>query len=112
MIGTIPPGVVVPLHSHDDPETFIPISGQIQGLAYRSDDDFEWVTVQTGDIFHVPSGAKHGFKNTRQQPAALIRGAGASSSPRLTRRTVLPALSHVGYSTADAAPEPFREASA
>ena len=71
MIGTIPPGVVVPLHSHDDSETFIPISGQVLGLAYRSDDDFEWVTVQTGDIFHVPSGAKHGFKNTRPEPAVM-----------------------------------------
>ena len=71
MIGTIPPGVAVPLHSHDDPETFIPISGQVLGLAYRSDDDFEWVAVQPGDIFHVPSGAKHGFKNTTQESAVM-----------------------------------------
>ncbi len=33
MRGTIPPGVTVPLHSHADPETFIQISGEIEGLS-------------------------------------------------------------------------------
>jgi hypothetical protein len=30
--GTIPPGVAVPLHSHDDPEAFFVVSGPQQAL--------------------------------------------------------------------------------
>jgi len=71
MIGTIPPGVVVPIHSHDEPETFIPISGRILGLAYRSDEDFDWVTIEAGKAFHVPPGAKHGFRNPGQESAVM-----------------------------------------
>lgn len=71
MIGTIPPGVVVPLHSHADPETFLPISGEIEGLAYRSDRDFEWLRITAGNTFHVPPGAKHAFKNVGQHPAVM-----------------------------------------
>ncbi|MER8671192.1 hypothetical protein NKH45_29175 [Mesorhizobium sp. M1156] len=33
MRGTVPPGVVVPLHSHADPETFIQIPGEVEGLS-------------------------------------------------------------------------------
>lgn len=71
MIGTVPPGVVVPLHSHADPETFIPIAGEVQALTYRSEQDFEWLRVGPGDVFHVPPDAKHGFRNVGQQPAVM-----------------------------------------
>jgi mannose-6-phosphate isomerase-like protein (cupin superfamily) len=71
MIGMVPTGVVVPLHSHADPETFIPISGEVEGLSYRSDQDFEWLRVGPGNVFQVPSGAKHGFRNVRNEPAVM-----------------------------------------
>ncbi len=71
LIGTIPPGVVVPLHSHTDPETFVVMSGEIEGLAYRSDKAFEWLRVRPGDVFDVPPGAKHGFRNVREEPAVM-----------------------------------------
>src|SRR5687768_4585812 len=71
MIGTVPTGVVVPLHSHADPETFIPISGEVEGLSYRSNQDFEWLRVRPGNVFHVPSGAKHGFRNAGTEPAVM-----------------------------------------
>jgi hypothetical protein len=32
MRGTIPAGVSVPLHSHADPETFLMLSGSVDGL--------------------------------------------------------------------------------
>jgi hypothetical protein len=32
MRGTVPPGVVIPLRSHPDPETFVQIAGDIEGL--------------------------------------------------------------------------------
>jgi quercetin dioxygenase-like cupin family protein len=68
MRGTIPPGGIVPLHSHADPETFILISGKQEGLVY-SGDAFEWVWIGPGDVFHVPSGAKHAFRNLSREPA-------------------------------------------
>jgi hypothetical protein len=71
MRGTIPPGVAVPLHSHADPETFLLVSGSVQGLAFRGD-DFEWITITAGDVFHVPDGAKHGFRNDGDEDAVMM----------------------------------------
>ncbi|RUU96013.1 cupin domain-containing protein [Mesorhizobium sp. M6A.T.Cr.TU.017.01.1.1] len=71
MRGTIPPGVTVPLHSHADPETFIQISGEIEGLS-QSQKGFVWVSIRPGDIFHVPGGAKHAFRNLSTEAAVMI----------------------------------------
>ena len=71
MRGTIPAGVAVPLHSHADPETFLPLSGTVQGLIYP-DEDFSWVEIGPGDIFHVPAGARHAFRNTGDDEAMMI----------------------------------------
>jgi quercetin dioxygenase-like cupin family protein len=71
MRGTIPPGVVVPMHSHPEPETFIQESGDVDGLSVR-DDGSEWVRIARGDIFHVPGGVKHGFRNCGSVPAVAI----------------------------------------
>src|SRR4051812_42587270 len=53
MRRTIPPGATIPLHSHDDPETFIAISGEAEGLI-QSADETRWTWIRAGDIFHVP----------------------------------------------------------
>jgi quercetin dioxygenase-like cupin family protein len=71
MRGTIPPGVPVPLHSHRDPETFLMISGEVEGLA-ESDGGFKWVRIRPGDVFHVPGEAKHAFRNETGAPAVMI----------------------------------------
>jgi quercetin dioxygenase-like cupin family protein len=71
MRGAIPPGMVVPLHSHPDPETFILVSGAMEGLA-QGDEGHRWIGIQTGGIFHVPSGAKHAFRNPGDQPAVAL----------------------------------------
>jgi quercetin dioxygenase-like cupin family protein len=70
MRGTIPPGVVIPLHSHSDPETFIAGSGEVDGLIDR-DGVFEWVGITPGDIFHIPGGTKHAFRNRSRAPAEV-----------------------------------------
>ena len=62
MRGTIPPGISIPLHSHPDPETFLMISGTVEGLICR-DHDFNWTRINAGDIFHVPGNAKHAWRN-------------------------------------------------
>src|SRR5262249_6251441 len=49
-IATMPPGVVVPLHSHADRETFYILSGEMQGY---DGDAAAWRTLRAGDIFDV-----------------------------------------------------------
>jgi quercetin dioxygenase-like cupin family protein len=60
--GTIPPGGVVPLHSHGDPETFLALAGDVEGLIVRETEP-TWVQVAPGDVFHVPGDAKHAWRN-------------------------------------------------
>jgi quercetin dioxygenase-like cupin family protein len=71
MRGTIPSGVSVPLHSHADPETFLQVSGEVEALV-ETEDNFEWVRIRPGDVFHVPGGAKHAFRNHGQEPAVMM----------------------------------------
>ena len=71
MRGTIPPGMVVPLHSHADPETFFMVSGELEGLSYDAT-DLRWITIAPGGIFNVPSNAKHAFRNNGREPAVTI----------------------------------------
>ncbi len=71
MRGTIPPGVVVPMHAHADPETFVVVSGEAEGLSVAGE-DFAWIRIRPGDIFHVPGGAKHAWRNPTPGPAAMF----------------------------------------
>ena len=70
MRGTIPPGGAVAMHSHADPETFMAISGLVEALVCEGD-DFKWVRINPGDIFHVPGNARHGFRNPGRQCAVM-----------------------------------------
>jgi quercetin dioxygenase-like cupin family protein len=56
--GTIPAGGFVPLHSHPDPETFIGGEGELFGF-----DGEAWVRVGAGQVFHVPGGTPHAWRN-------------------------------------------------
>jgi quercetin dioxygenase-like cupin family protein len=76
MRGVIPAGVAVPLHSHPDPETFLALSGAVEGLTGE-----DWVTIEPGAVFHVPAGARHAFRNRSSEPAVSI----VVSSARLGR---------------------------
>jgi|RhiMetdeSRZDD1v2_1073273.scaffolds.fasta_scaffold16810_4 quercetin dioxygenase-like cupin family protein len=71
MLGTIPPGVFVPLHSHADPETFLVLSGEAEALVWSAEGP-TWVPVRTGDFFHVPGGAPHAFRNPSRAPVAMV----------------------------------------
>ena len=67
MRGTIPPGATVPIHSHEDTETFLMIGGEIEGL---SDDG--WFTLRSGDVHHVPGHVKHAWRNRTPAPAVMF----------------------------------------
>jgi quercetin dioxygenase-like cupin family protein len=42
ILGTIPPGVSIPLHSHADVESFFMLSGTVQVLSYV-EENFKWL---------------------------------------------------------------------
>jgi quercetin dioxygenase-like cupin family protein len=62
--GTIPPGGVVPLHSHADPETFLMVEGEMQGFR-----DGRWELVEAGDVVHIPGNERHAWRNVSRRPA-------------------------------------------
>lgn len=78
--GVIPSGIVVPLHSHADPETYFPVSGVAEALAERAG-GLSWVQIGPGDVFHVPGNAKHAFRNRSAEPAVMF----IVTTPRMGR---------------------------
>jgi quercetin dioxygenase-like cupin family protein len=69
--GTIPPGVIISLHSHADPETFFLISGEMEGLS-QSVRHSTWLRIAPGQVFHVPGNARHAIRNLSNEPATMI----------------------------------------
>jgi quercetin dioxygenase-like cupin family protein len=66
MRGSIPPGGIVPLHSHADPETFLMTAGEIEGHLGG-----EWSRLVAGDVRHVPGHARHAWQNVSRGPAEM-----------------------------------------
>lgn len=64
---TLPPGAIVPLHSHADRETFYVLSGNPSSL--RGD---QWTELGPGDIIDVRDGIKHAWKNASQEPVSML----------------------------------------
>jgi quercetin dioxygenase-like cupin family protein len=62
-----PHGVVVPLHSHADRETFYMLDGQLEGLTPRG-----WQTLGRGQVFDVPANAHHAWRNRSGSSASLL----------------------------------------
>jgi len=68
MRGVLPPGVTVPLHSHDDAEDFYIVAGSQQVLVQEAD-GFQWRDAQAGDYVRVPGGTPHAHRNVSDEPA-------------------------------------------
>ena len=62
-----PSGAVVPVHSHEDRETFYVISGELEGW-----DGGEWKTLRGSDVFEVPGHRRHAFRNRSGQDAVAL----------------------------------------
>ncbi len=65
--SVFPAGVIVPVHSHTDRETFYILAGELQGL--RQD---RWMTLTAGDVLDIPGGIKHAFRNVSNAPVSLL----------------------------------------
>ncbi|WP_277679299.1 cupin domain-containing protein [Gracilibacillus dipsosauri] len=70
MKGELPPGGMVPLHSHGDSEDFIVLSGEIEALK-KDTHGHEWIKAKTGDYIHIPGNSQHAWRNVSSKPAVL-----------------------------------------
>ncbi len=71
MLGTVPPGAVIPLHSHADPEIFYVIEGSIE--AYQATGtSSEWQTATAGDTVSVAGDVKHALRNISLSPTKCL----------------------------------------
>jgi quercetin dioxygenase-like cupin family protein len=68
MRGVVPPGVVVPLHSHDDDEDFLILAGTQQVLVEDAH-GLQWHELHAGDYVHIPGGRQHAHRNVSDEPA-------------------------------------------
>src|SRR3984893_2528623 len=68
--GTMPPGVVVPLHRHEEPELLYVLEGSLE--VYRSGGPSGgWMAARVRDIVVIPSNVKHALRNGSSVPATL-----------------------------------------
>lgn len=67
ILCSLPPGVVVPLHSHSDRETFYVISGTPD--AFVGD---HWETLGPGDVFDAQDGIRHAWRNASGTAVSIL----------------------------------------
>jgi quercetin dioxygenase-like cupin family protein len=67
ILSVVGPGVIVPLHSHEDRETMIMMSGQAD--AYL---DGEWTSLSAGDHIDIGSQLPHAWRNVSDEPAEIM----------------------------------------
>ena len=67
MRGTVPSGVVIPLHSHADPEIFYVLNGSLEVFQAEG-----WQTVTAGEVVSIPGNVRHAVRNTSPSPITLI----------------------------------------
>ena len=65
--ATMPAGLIVPLHSHADRESFYVLSGEMN-LYY----DNSWRLLKHGDFVDVTTNIKHAWRNASNSSASLL----------------------------------------
>ena len=69
--GTLPREVIVPLHSHAEPEMFYVLEGSLE--VFRSNDGKTgWTTARVGEVVTIPGTIKHALRNSSSRAVALI----------------------------------------
>ena len=71
MRGTVPPGVVIPLHSHADPEIFYVLDGSLE-VFQAEGPSAGWQTVNAGEVVSIPGNVRHALRNTSPSPITSI----------------------------------------
>jgi quercetin dioxygenase-like cupin family protein len=68
MLGVVPPGVTVPLHSHGDAEDFYIVDGTPQVLMHGNH-GLQRRDAHAGDYVRVRGGTPHAHRNISDKPA-------------------------------------------
>ena len=69
--GTLAPGVVIPLHSHSEPEVLYVLEGSLE--VYRESGEAPgWPTTQPGGVLAIPGNVKHALRNTSSTPTTVL----------------------------------------
>ena len=71
MRGTIPLGVVIPLHSHADPEIFYVLNGSLE-VFQAGGPSAGWRTVNAAEVVSIPGNVRHALRNTSPSPMTSI----------------------------------------
>jgi quercetin dioxygenase-like cupin family protein len=69
--GTLPPGIVVPLHSHPEPEVFYVLEGALE-VYQESGAQQGWSTLRPGNVLAIRGDVKHALRNTSSSPATTV----------------------------------------
>ena len=69
--GILPPGVVIPLHSHAEPEVFYVLEGSLE--VYRESGQPQgWSTPRPAGVVAIPGNVKHALRNTSSTPTTVL----------------------------------------
>jgi quercetin dioxygenase-like cupin family protein len=71
LIGVIPKGGFIPIHSHEGIECLFMLSGQ-QEVVVEEEGELRWIVCNAGEFIQVPSGVKHGVLNRSTKPASSL----------------------------------------
>ena len=71
MRGTVPPGVVIPLHSHADPEIFYVLDGSLE-VFQAEGPSAGWQTVNASEVVSIPGNVRHALRNTSPRTITSI----------------------------------------
>jgi quercetin dioxygenase-like cupin family protein len=71
MRGTIPPEVVIPLHSHADPEIFYVLNGSLE-VFQAEGPSAGWKTVNAAEVVSIPGNVRHALRNKSPNPITSI----------------------------------------
>ena len=89
ILGALPPGVFVPLHSHTCPEWFFVLEGEME--AFMGDEKGgAWKAVRPGELAVIPAGVRHAWRN-RSSSTAKVLSFGGTMIFAVMRKIAVPA---------------------
>src|SRR6202022_2399702 len=71
MRATVPSGIVIPLHSHADPEIFYVLNGSLE-VFQAEGPSAGWQTVNAAEVVSIPGNVRHPLRNTSPSPITSI----------------------------------------
>jgi len=70
--GIMPATVVVPLHSHPEPEVIYVLEGSLEVFRAENGGRSGWTTVASGEVATIPGNVQHALRNTSSGPVTSV----------------------------------------